>query len=100
MPYGGPMGGAVSYERGTPILMLTRWVRGTYLSALDSGRGTARAEDAQGTPTQSHISPGILVYEEKKAQAYQIDRKAGREVARSVDRLDLTAPAAAQAKSE
>ena len=29
-----------------------------------SGRGTARAEDAQGTPTQSHISPSILVYEE------------------------------------
>jgi len=27
------------------------------------GRGTARAEDAQGTPTQSHISPSILVYE-------------------------------------
>ena len=26
------------------------------------GRGTARAEDAQGTPTQSHISPSILVY--------------------------------------
>ena len=30
-----------------------------------SGRGTARAEDAQGTPTQSHISPSILVYEEQ-----------------------------------
>ena len=28
-------------------------------------RGTARAEDAQGTPTQSHISPSILVYEEE-----------------------------------
>ena len=28
-----------------------------------AGRGTARAEDAQGTPTQSHISPSILVYE-------------------------------------
>ena len=25
----------------------------------------ARAEDAQGTPTQSHISPSILVYEEE-----------------------------------
>ena len=31
---------------------------------LLSGRGTTRAEDAQGTPTQSHISPSILVYEE------------------------------------
>ena len=27
------------------------------------GRGTTRAEDAHGTPTQSHISPSILVYE-------------------------------------
>jgi len=29
-----------------------------------SGRGTARAEDAQGTPAQSHISPSMLVYED------------------------------------
>ena len=29
-----------------------------------SGRCAARAEDAQGTPTQSHISPSILVYED------------------------------------
>ena len=29
-----------------------------------SGRGAARAEDAQGTTTQSHISSSILVYEE------------------------------------
>ena len=32
---------------------------------MDSGRGTTRAEEAQGTPTQSHISPSILVYEDK-----------------------------------
>jgi len=31
-----------------------------------TGRGNARANDAQGTPTQSHISPSILVYEKKK----------------------------------
>ena len=31
---------------------------------LRVGRGTTRAEDAQGTPTQTHISPSILVYEE------------------------------------
>jgi len=31
-----------------------------------SGRGTTRTEDAQGTPTQSHISPSKLVYEEKE----------------------------------
>ena len=30
----------------------------------DSGRGTTRAEDAQGIPTQSHISPSVLVYED------------------------------------
>ena len=32
---------------------------------IDSGRDAARAEDAQETPTQSHISPIILVYEGK-----------------------------------
>jgi len=32
---------------------------------LRVGRGAARADDAQGTPTQSHISPSILEYEEK-----------------------------------
>ena len=31
---------------------------------IDSGRGAASAEDAQGTPTQTHISPSILVYED------------------------------------
>jgi len=31
--------------------------------SLVRGRSAARAEDAQGTPTQSHISPSILVYE-------------------------------------
>ena len=41
---------------------------------IDSGlvgstdfHSTTRAEDAQGAPTQSHISPSILVYEDKKA---------------------------------
>ena len=33
----------------------------TYLS----GRGTARARDAPGTPTQSHISLSIPVYKDK-----------------------------------
>ena len=38
------------------------------LPAIDPGLvgwGAARAEDAQGTPTQGHVSPSILVYEEK-----------------------------------
>ena len=34
---------------------------------VDSGRGDARAEYAQGTPTQSHISPSILVDENDRA---------------------------------
>ena len=33
---------------------------------LRCGRGTARAEDAQGTPTQSRIPPSILVYEDNQ----------------------------------
>jgi len=36
---------------------------------LRVGRGAARAEDAQGTPTQSHISSSILVFEDKKLTA-------------------------------
>ena len=31
---------------------------------LRVGRVTTRAEDAQGTPTQSHISPRLLAYED------------------------------------
>ena len=31
------------------------------------GRGAARAENAQGTPTQSHISPSKLVYEDQSS---------------------------------
>ena len=37
---------------------------------LRVGRGTARADDAQGTPIQSHISPCILVYEDKLYMYY------------------------------
>ena len=64
---------APPHSRSLTILNLTCWVRGTSLrpSTGDktqdlSGRGTARAEDAQGTPTQRHISPSILVDEDKK----------------------------------
>ena len=32
------------------------------LSVQDLGRVSARAEDAPGTPTQSHISPSVLEY--------------------------------------
>ena len=37
------------------------------------GKGTATAEDAQWTPTQSHISPSILVYEENHSFMLQGD---------------------------
>ena len=35
------------------------------LVGATDGRGATRAEDAQGTPTQSHTSPSIQVYEHK-----------------------------------
>ena len=35
----------------------------------DSGRGTTRADDAQGTHTPSHISPSMLEYKEYIAAA-------------------------------
>ena len=31
-----------------------------------SGRGTTRAEDAQGTPAQSYMSPSLLICEESR----------------------------------
>ena len=36
---------------------------------LNGGRGTTRAEDAHGTPTQRHISPILLVYGDKTVLA-------------------------------
>ena len=48
-----------------------------------SGRGSARAEDAQGTPPQSHISPSILVYEDNSnpGQVWGAEVLAGTHVA-------------------
>ena len=37
-----------------------------------SGRGTTRPEDAQGTPTQSHISPGTLLNEDTRVIYHQV----------------------------
>ena len=46
------------------IIMWTgRAPRRVEVDRLRVGRGAARAEDAEGTPTQSHVSPSILVYE-------------------------------------
>ena len=35
------------------------------VGSMGFGRGAARAKDAQGTPTQSHISQSLLVYGDK-----------------------------------
>ena len=35
------------------------------LDVSPEGRGTTRAQDAQGTPTRSHVSPSGLVYEDQ-----------------------------------
>jgi len=51
-----------------------------------SGRGTTRAEDDQGTPTQSHISPSILVYEDKQDRV-TLSGEEGREVKTSSDHI-------------
>ena len=47
-------------------------VLASLLQVLDSRSGITRAEDALGTPTQSHISPSILVYEEKASYNHEI----------------------------
>ena len=43
----------------SPLLIDSGWI--------GSGRGAARAEVAQGIPTQSHVSPSMLVCEDKSA---------------------------------
>ena len=43
----------------------------SFFPVIDSERVTTRAEDPQGTPTQSHLSPSILVYAEKQAKGLQ-----------------------------
>ena len=45
-------------------LLLLSWYPASKGSLLVAGGGR-RAEDAQEAPTQSHISPSLLVYEEK-----------------------------------
>ena len=55
--------------RGTPAVTRIRHIsdsQGQSLALSFSGRGSARAEDAQETPTQSDISPSILQYTEIK----------------------------------
>ena len=66
--------------------LLKPWTRSS-TAVIDSGRdlsrrGTTRAEDAQGTPTQSHISPSILVYDDKPETLDQELRKAREQLVR------------------
>ena len=42
------------------------WVEDKFSMFDLSGRGAVRAEDAQESPSQSHISPSILVCEENR----------------------------------
>ena len=42
---------------------------------LRVGRAAARAEDTHGTPTQSHMSPSIVVYEDTRVLVYEHNRK-------------------------
>ena len=54
---------------GAPRLSRTASYPRKTVDRLSGGRGTTRAEDAQGTPDQSHISPSILVYEDEPGGA-------------------------------
>ena len=54
-------------KAGAPYFTLSGFVQVVKVSRVDRlsvGRGATRAEDAPGTPTQSHISPSILEYED------------------------------------
>ena len=44
--------------------LFASWHGGVVVGMMDSGFGTTRAEDAQRRPTQSHVPPSILVYED------------------------------------
>ena len=57
------------------VLLKSRLERGKEDSRLRAGwhwEGTTTADDAQGTSTQSHISPSILVYEEERGCVLEI----------------------------
>jgi len=53
-----------TYPTGTNPLKHVRGLKCYIPSFLLKVRGTTRAEEAQGTPTQTHISPSILVNED------------------------------------
>ena len=52
------------------------------------GRGAAEAEDAQGTPAQSHMSPGTIVYEEKEGVGTSGSSLMAEERNRSLNRFE------------
>ena len=70
---------------GFRALGLGLWVGG--------GRGAARAEDAQGTPTQSHISPRTLVYEyDMRLTRFDKHKRAGQQPFHRAIDAQSTAP--------
>ena len=46
-------------------------VRGGYADGYGGRRGSTRAEDAQGTPSQSHISPSLLEHTKRKRRLWR-----------------------------
>ena len=52
---------------------------GQFKGVIDSGRGATRADDAQGTPTQSYMSPSILVHEDNEQSPSTPQRRGRRE---------------------
>ena len=66
--------GNENYYTNAFMLLARRNRVAIFVASLLSGRGAARAEDAEGTLTQSHISPSMLVYEEKSASKDECGR--------------------------
>ena len=56
-------------KRISPVVMHRK--HGRYVST--SEKGAARGEAAQGTTTQSHISPGIIVYDDYKGTLLNLE---------------------------
>jgi len=73
-----------AHDQSGPVWCLVFSVEG------GSRRGTTRAEDAQGTPTQSHISPSIIVYEATfQGERQSSDQAEARGQAKSGPRISL-----------
>ena len=68
-----PLSKVGSFLRPIDLVSLNSRMNGL-LGPACAGRVTARAEDAQGTPTQSHILPSMLVYQDNKEEDSEVLR--------------------------